>query len=61
MKASTTTNSELYENKVKATPLNELKNLDYGAHLHFMSNCISNLTQMLNLMQLTFSPGVWGV
>ena len=57
MKTSTTTNSELYKNEVKAAPMNELKSLD---DLHLMSNCISNLAQMLDLMQLTSSPGVWG-
>ena len=40
MKTSTTTNSELYNNEVKAAPLNELKSLD---DLHLMSGCITNL------------------
>ena len=50
MKTSSTTNSKLYKNELKATPLNKLKSPDDQAHLHLMSNCISNLAQMLNLM-----------
>ena len=61
MKTSTTTNSELYKKEVKVTPLNELRSLDYRAHLHFMLNYILNLARMQNLVQLTSSPGVWGV
>ena len=50
MKKSTTTNSELYKNEVKATQLNKLKSLDVQAHLHLMSSCISNFARMLKLM-----------
>ena len=52
MKTSTTTNSELFKNKVKATASNELKSLVYWAHLHLLSNCV------LDLIQSMFFPGV---
>ena len=52
MKTSTTTNSELFKNEVKATVLNEPKSLVYWTHLHLLLNCV------LDSIQSTSFPGV---
>ena len=48
MKTSTTTNNELYQNEVNATPWNELKSLDEQAHLHLMSNAKYDVINVLS-------------
>ena len=52
MKISTTTNSELFKNKVKAAVSNKVKSLVYQAHLHLLLNCV------LDPIQSTSFPGV---
>ena len=51
MKTSTTTNSELFKNEVKATVSNEPES-SYKAHLHLLSNCVLDLIQSMSF------PGV---